>query len=92
MKGRIIGAWVCSTASLVFLLISDPGGIITYGWGPYDIISFIVAGVGSGLGWSTWRPTEKSTVGLVGGIFGSLVALSYLALMILHFIDIASSF
>ncbi len=90
MRGRIIGAWACSGISLIFLLISDPGGIIPYGWGPYDIISFLVAAVGSGLGWSTWRPTEKSKVGLAGGILGSAVCIAYIVLMILHIVDLSS--
>lgn len=86
MTARIIGAWVCSVGSLLFLLISDPGGIVRDSAGPYDYLSFLVAIVGGALGWSTWRRTEKSKVGLAGGILGNVVFLVYAILFILDIV------
>lgn len=84
MTARIIGAWVCSIFSLLFLLISGPGGIVEYGSGPYDVLSLFVALGGGTIGLSTWRKTEKSKVGLVGGILGYIVASVYLVLILLE--------
>jgi hypothetical protein len=89
VTARIIGAWVCSIFSLLFLLISDPGGIVRDSAGPYDYISLLVAGVGGALGWSTWRKTEKSKVGLAGGILGNIVFLVYAILIILDTVKTA---
>ncbi len=76
MKKRVIAAWVCSVISLLFFVIAAPV-VLEYSLGPYDAFVMFLASAGAGFGISTWRPTEKSKVGLIGGIVGAMVVLGY---------------
>jgi hypothetical protein len=83
VKARIVGAWVISVVSLFFLLVSASGGIVRGDLNFYDVVFFIVATAGGGLGSSTWGRTEKSKVGLAGGILGYIVAGGFLIIMLM---------
>ncbi len=91
MTKRIIAAWVCSVISLLLFINSNPLDIMVYGMGPYDVLFMFVAGAGAGFGGSTWRPTEKSKVGLAGGILGCIVLLGYVILATLAFVSTIQS-
>ena len=83
MTARIVGAWICSVVSLFFLVVSASGGIVQGDLNFYDVVFFIVATAGGALGSSTWRRTEKSKVGLAGGILGYVVAGGFLIIMLM---------
>ena len=83
MTKSIIAAWICSGISLFVLLIRAPGGVVRGDINFYDVIFFLVASAGGGLGWSTWRRTQKSKVGLAGGILGYVVAIGFLILIVM---------
>lgn len=85
MIKRIIAAWFFSPASLLLFITSNPLEIIEYGMNPYDFLFMWIAMAGGVFGLSTWRPTEKSFVGLAGGILGMMVTLGYVILIILFF-------
>jgi len=79
----IIAAWICSGISLFVLLVRAPGGVVRGDINFYDVIFFLVASAGGGLGWSTWGRTQKSKVGLAGGILGFIVAIGFLIIMLM---------
>lgn len=85
MTKRVIAAWFFSVLSLLVFIVSNPLDIIIHGIGPYDILNGFLASIGAGLGLSTWRPTEKSVLGLVGGILGILVGLAYISIIVMAF-------
>ena len=82
MKARIVGAWVISVVCLFFLFVSASGGVVRGDLNFYDVVFFIVAGAGGALG-TTWGPTEKSKIGLAGGILGYVVAGGFLIIMLM---------
>jgi hypothetical protein len=83
VKARVIGAWVISVVSLFFLFVSASSGIVRGDLNFYDVVFFIVATAGGSLGASTWGRTEKSKVGLAGGILGYIVAGGFLIIMLM---------
>jgi hypothetical protein len=83
VTARIVGAWICSVVSLFFLFVSASGGIVRGDLNFYDLVFFLLATVGGALGSSTWGRTEKSNVGLAGGILGYIVAGGFLIIMLM---------
>ncbi len=83
MVKRVVSAWFLSGLGLLSLIlyIAAPTGNV----GIHEVIVIFLATFGTGLGWSTWRATQKNPVGLAAGILGNLVMLGFvIAFIIKH--------
>jgi len=87
VKKKIVAAWVLSVITLLVLIMAAPI-IIKGSLSAYDFIAMLLAGLGAALGISTWGSTERSKVGLAGGIFGAMVFFGYITCVIIWIIDV----
>jgi len=87
VKKKIVAAWVLSVITLLVLIMATPM-IVKDSLSAYDFIAMLLAGVGAALGISTWGSTERSKVGLAGGIFGAMVFFGYITCAIIWIIDV----
>ena len=87
MKKKIVASWVLSVITLLVLIMAAPM-IVEDSLGAYDFIAMLLAGAGAALGLSTWRSTERSKVGLAGGILGAMVFFGYITCAIIWMVGV----